>query len=94
MIDTRDKRASVLGLTLAALVLLPRPDAAIDQGDRQQNTVCYRGILATPHVVFVLPDNIETALSYDGDRRGLSSSAPSPRCSFDGATNALSYDGE
>lgn len=47
--DTRDKRASVLGLAFATLaVVLPNPDgAALSQGDRQQVAFCYRGIAAS-----------------------------------------------
>lgn len=44
-IDTRDKRASVLGFGLAALVVLPAP-GTIDQPDRQHLAYCYRGIQA------------------------------------------------
>ena len=44
--NTRDKRASVLGLGLAALLVLPEP-GALDQGDRQQLAYCYRGISPT-----------------------------------------------
>lgn len=48
--NTRDKRASVLGLGLAALLVLPEP-GSLDQGDRQQVSFSYRGILATELVV-------------------------------------------
>ncbi len=58
-VDTRDKRASVLGLALAALVVLPQPAGAIDQADRQQVALCYRGILAGSPVAVDL-DPVET----------------------------------
>jgi len=43
--NTRDRRASVLGWGLAALLVLPEP-GAIDQPDRQQIAYSYRGIEA------------------------------------------------
>jgi hypothetical protein len=47
-VDTRDKRASVLGWGLASLLVLPAP-GALDQGDRQQTAYSYRGIsVASP----------------------------------------------
>jgi len=47
-IDTRDKRASCIGLDGPYRFVLPNPDApAEDQGDRQQMAFKYRGILAT-----------------------------------------------
>jgi hypothetical protein len=48
-VDTRDKRASVLGLGLASLLVLPSP-TALDQGDRQQVSYSYRGIAASAPV--------------------------------------------
>ena len=51
-VDTRDRRASVLGLGLAALLVLPAP-GALDQGDRQQLAYSYRGISAA---ALELPD--------------------------------------
>ena len=47
-LDTRNKRASALGIALVSLIALPAPDgAALDQGDRQHVTACYRGINAS-----------------------------------------------
>lgn len=48
-VDTRDKRASVLGLAVATFALvLPNPDgAALSQADRQQTAFCYAGIEAS-----------------------------------------------
>lgn len=46
-IDTRDKRASILGLVAGITLVLPNPDAAAEtQGDRQQLAFSYPGILA------------------------------------------------
>lgn len=47
-VDTRDKRASVLGLAVATFALvLPNPDgAALTQADRQQTAFSYAGIAA------------------------------------------------
>jgi hypothetical protein len=62
-VDTRNKRASALGFVLAALVVLPAPDAAIGQADRQQVTFSYAGILAeseTPEV----PDRVSATLNF------------------------------
>lgn len=58
-VDTQDKRASVLGLGLAALLVLPSP-GAIDQPDRQHVAYSYRGITAAVAVVLdpvALPTN-------------------------------------
>jgi hypothetical protein len=46
MIDTRNKRASVLGFALVSLVALPFADATIDANDRAQVTFSYAGISA------------------------------------------------
>lgn len=45
-VDTQDKRASVLGLGLAALLVLPAP-GTLDQPDRQHVAFSYRGIDTT-----------------------------------------------
>lgn len=50
-LDSRNKRASALGFALAALVVLPAPDATINQGDRQQVAFSYAGILAGAAIV-------------------------------------------
>lgn len=44
--NTRNKRASALGVGLAALVVLPVPDGSVDQPDRQQVTAVYAGMPA------------------------------------------------
>jgi hypothetical protein len=46
-VNTRNKRSSAIGVGLAALVVLPAPDAAVGQPDRQQVTFCYAGISAS-----------------------------------------------
>ena len=44
--DTQDKRASAVHVTLPWRGLLPLPDGALNQGDRQQVAFMYRGIAA------------------------------------------------
>jgi hypothetical protein len=43
--DTRNKRASVLGFALASLLVLPAPDGTIAAADRQHVAVSYAGEL-------------------------------------------------
>lgn len=45
-IDTRDKRASVIGFSRPSGMTLPNPDGGLNQGDRQQVAYSYRGIAA------------------------------------------------
>ena len=46
--DTQDKRASAVLVALPWRGLLPLPDgAALNQGDRQQTGLMYRGIAAS-----------------------------------------------
>lgn len=47
MVDTRNKRASVIGVAAAIALTLPAPDGTIVQADRQHAAFCYAGILAT-----------------------------------------------
>lgn len=49
-VDTRNKRASILGLTLSALVILPTPDGTIAATARLMVAACYAGIAASPAV--------------------------------------------
>lgn len=56
--NTRDKRASVLGFGLAALLVLPEP-GTLDQGDRQQTAYSYRGVLAGAAVI-ITGDEVTT----------------------------------
>lgn len=49
-VDTRNRRASVLGLALAARLVLPAPDGAIGQADRQHQAQAYSGISAAAAV--------------------------------------------
>jgi hypothetical protein len=46
VVNTRSKRSSAIGIGLAALVILPAPDGAVAQADRQQVTAAYSGIAA------------------------------------------------
>lgn len=52
-VNTRNRRASVIGLAVAARLVLPAPDGALVQADRQQTAYSYAGILAQPLVIFV-----------------------------------------
>lgn len=45
-VDTATKRASVLGFTLAARLVLPIPDGTIGQADRQHVAYSYAGLTA------------------------------------------------
>lgn len=45
-LDTRQKRASSVGILLAFVLAPPLPDATISQGDRQHIAWSYAGILA------------------------------------------------
>lgn len=45
-VDTRDKRSSVVGITLPVPQVVPNPDASIDAADRQHVAWAYSGIAA------------------------------------------------
>lgn len=49
-IDTRAKRASVLGVAMAATLTLPAPDSTVGQPDRQGVAYAYSGIEADEYV--------------------------------------------
>lgn len=53
--DTRNKRASALGVGLAFALVLPAPDGTVEQADRQQTAYSYAGISADSPIPFV-PD--------------------------------------
>lgn len=80
-LDTRNKRASVLGFALAALVVLPAPDATIDAADRQQVAFSYAGLLAgnpvvAPSDIVSLAANIRRSVAASADiRRSVSNAA-------------------
>lgn len=65
-IDTQDRRASVLGLGLAALLVLPAP-GTIDQPDRQQVAYSYRGIAAESSTTLAPDAIIVTVNAIDRD---------------------------
>ena len=54
-IDSRNKRASILGLAVATTLALPVPNGSIVVGDRQQVAFCYAGALNTS-TTFALAD--------------------------------------
>lgn len=45
-VDTRDKRASCLGIAGTPAFVAHNPDGSFSQADRQQAAYAYRGILA------------------------------------------------
>ncbi len=49
-LDTRQKRASGVMPNLSFRSMLPVPDGALNQGDRQQTAFVYAGIAASPYV--------------------------------------------
>lgn len=60
-VDTRNKRASILGIGLAAAIVFPNPDATVAQADRQQCARVYAGIDAgegqvSPYKVLTSPE--------------------------------------
>jgi hypothetical protein len=69
-ITTRDKRASVMGSGVDALIVLPQPGTH-EQGDRQQVSALYRGVLA--HVILYLAQAtpLERILKIAGESRAL-----------------------
>jgi hypothetical protein len=72
-VDTRNKRASVLGLTLAALVVLPAPNGSVSAPDRLQVSANYAGIAAdSPIPSVVTPTG---AISADGVENYIGGSA-------------------
>lgn len=51
--DTRNKRASALGIALAFRIVFPNPDGAIDtSAERQQSAYSYAGISAAAITTF------------------------------------------
>lgn len=58
-VDTRSKRASVLGVGLAAVLTLPLSDGTVGQPDRQHVAFCYAGISAQEELA-ATPDVIVT----------------------------------
>jgi len=93
-VDSRDKRASVLGFGLAALLFLPAP-GAIDQPDRQHVAYSYRGLAASSpvpaeaadgEIIYVLANDRTIAVSAvdstiavsDDDRTVLCPVRPTP----------------
>lgn len=65
-VDTRNKRASVLGIDLAFLHAWPNPDGAFDQSDRQQIAFKYSGILAGGAVVIAWFNGLTTSMRLTG----------------------------
>lgn len=62
-IDTRNKRASILGIGLAAAIVFPNPDGTIGQEDRQHAAYTYPGI--TSSIPYVVPEGRLTTREAD-----------------------------
>lgn len=75
-IDTRSKRASVLGLALSPLLTLPLADGTIGQNDRQGTAYSYSGLLVGQGLI---DDNIDGTISLYPSVRGTVSLFPSIR---------------
>jgi hypothetical protein len=88
-VDTRNKRASVLGLTLAALAVLPAPDGTVAQADRQQVAWCYAGISAEPLSVLNLHESTTSSLMVDRTTSNLTSVRVSQSLMTDCTTEAV-----
>jgi hypothetical protein len=87
--DTRNKRASALGFALAALVILPAPDGAIAQADRQQVSFSYAGISAGALSVLNLHESTTSSLMVDRTTSNLSSVRVSQSLMTDCTTEAV-----
>jgi hypothetical protein len=65
-VDTRNKRASVLGFALVALVVLPAPNGSVSAADRLQVSASYAGIAAdSPTPGVVTPTGSISAISVE-----------------------------
>jgi hypothetical protein len=67
-IDTRDERASCLGAASPWRFVLPNPDGAIGQGDRQQLAFVYVGILSAEPDEPVEPEVLRPPIAVTGRR--------------------------
>lgn len=56
-IDTANKRASAIHVSMPWRGMLPLPDGSLNQADRQQTDLMYRGILASGAPVVVTVQN-------------------------------------
>jgi hypothetical protein len=65
-LNTRDNRSSALGWNLPFCKVFPNPDAAINQGDRQQAGRVYRAILAAGAAVVTYFDGLTTSRMLTG----------------------------
>lgn len=55
-VDTRNKRASALGVALAVTLTLPAPDGTVGQPDRQHAAYSYAGIEAAEENIGTVAD--------------------------------------
>lgn len=65
-LDTRNKRASAIGIDSPWLRVWPNPDGAFDQADRQQIAGKYSGILAGTAVVIAWFNGLTTSIRLTG----------------------------
>ena len=71
-VDTRNKRASAIGVGLSVALLLPLADGTVGQADRQQTAYQYSGIAAAVSQIVV----VEIAGSYEPTAQIAGSSEP------------------
>lgn len=90
MINTRNKRASAIGLAFTALSILPAPDGAVSQADRQQVAYTYAGLSAGQLIVYdfitFTGETLTPALSFSAETL-----TPSLSVSSESLTSALSF---
>lgn len=61
-LDSRNKRASSVGMLLGCLLAPPEPTGTIDQGTRQHIAWTYRGILAQSGIVIGRVSDLTTRI--------------------------------
>lgn len=70
-VDTRNKRASVIGLAFSVLLTLPAPDATVHDVDRPHLAYSYSGLTAEAPVVGP-PDIVNATVTF---RRNVAGTA-------------------
>lgn len=71
--DTRNKRASAIGVAFVAALILPAPDATVGQPDRQHAAYSYAGIQA---ITGETSPSVPTARQWRVPLRGSTWHAP------------------
>lgn len=78
-IDTRNKRASAIGIGLPWRAAYPLADGTIDQADRQHVALLYAGILAsTPEEIPVIPSRVIRLVAGGGVLHRVAAGGCSP----------------